>query len=167
MIYFNILPPGSDNEAIFVGSMEEKAEASVRLPTSGDYTIRVYLMGNDKDTDKTVGYRLDVAISDGPPPDDALVPGTNYHATGEIECSFKDNPQVKKCSFGVVRQGGGDATVDVTFPDGFVRKLEFRNGNVTASDGAETKSERQSDNTVVQVNAAETFIIPIIVNEGG
>ena len=62
VIYFNILPPGSDNEAIFTGSMEDKPEASVRLPTSGDYTIRVYLMGNDKDAGKTVGYRLDVSV---------------------------------------------------------------------------------------------------------
>lgn len=60
-IYFNILPPGSRGEAIFVGSRDGNT-ARVRLPRSGDYVIRLYLMGNDRDTDKTVGYDLNVAI---------------------------------------------------------------------------------------------------------
>lgn len=62
VIYFNILPPGSDNEAIYVGSMEDEPEADVRLPENGDYKIRVYLMGNDRDADKTVGYEIDVSV---------------------------------------------------------------------------------------------------------
>lgn len=60
-IHFNILPPGSTGEAIFVGSRDGRS-ASVRLPENGDYVIRVYLMGNDRDTDKTVGYDLTVSI---------------------------------------------------------------------------------------------------------
>jgi len=59
--YFNILPPGSSGEAIFVGSSEgDHFKAS--LPSDGDYTIRVYLMGASKDSDKTVGYSFKVAI---------------------------------------------------------------------------------------------------------
>ncbi len=30
--------------------------------SSGTYTIRVYLMGNDKDSGKTVGFNLDLSI---------------------------------------------------------------------------------------------------------
>ena len=60
-IYFNILPPGSRGEAIYVGSRDGNS-ATVRLPDSGEYVIRVYLMGNDRDTDRTVGYDLDVSI---------------------------------------------------------------------------------------------------------
>ena len=60
-IYFNIMPPGSTWEAIFVGSRDGNS-AKVRLPKTGDYIIRLYLMGNDRDTDKTVGYKLDVSI---------------------------------------------------------------------------------------------------------
>lgn len=60
-IYFNILPPGSTGEAIFNGSMDGDF-GSVTLPKSGDYTVRVYLMGNDADTGKTVGYTLSVTI---------------------------------------------------------------------------------------------------------
>jgi hypothetical protein len=60
-ISFNILPPGSTGVAIYNGSIDGNS-ASVRLPESGDYVIRLYLMGNDEDTGKTVGYDLDVSI---------------------------------------------------------------------------------------------------------
>ena len=59
--YFNILPPGSDNVAIYNGSNEGRTTTTA-LPKSGEYTIRVYLMGNDSDTGKTVGYNVDVSI---------------------------------------------------------------------------------------------------------
>ncbi|WP_170369127.1 hypothetical protein [Ruegeria arenilitoris] len=59
--YFNILPPGSDGVAIYNGSIDGNT-ARITLPEDGDYTIRVYLMGNDRDTGKTVGYNLDLSI---------------------------------------------------------------------------------------------------------
>jgi hypothetical protein len=60
--YFNILPPGSDGVAIFNGSNSADGTARIELPEDGTYTIRVYLMGNDRDTDKTVGYNVDISI---------------------------------------------------------------------------------------------------------
>lgn len=61
-IFFNILPPGSKDVAIFNGSTAPDRSGEIVLPESGDYTIRVYLMGNDKDAGKTVGYRVMVTI---------------------------------------------------------------------------------------------------------
>ncbi len=61
VVYFNILPPGSDGEAIYIGSINGNT-ARIDLPEDGEYTIRVYLMGNDRDTGKTVGYNLDLSI---------------------------------------------------------------------------------------------------------
>jgi hypothetical protein len=60
-VYFNILPPGSSGEAIYVGSMDGNS-TTVTLPSDGDYTIRVYQMGNDADTGKTSGFRIDLSI---------------------------------------------------------------------------------------------------------
>ena len=60
-IYFNILPPGSDGYAIYNGSMDGTT-TTVDLPEDGVYTIRVYLMGNDRDAGKTVGYNIDLSI---------------------------------------------------------------------------------------------------------
>lgn len=61
IVYFNILPAGQDFPALFVGSRDGE-QASVALPSSGDWAIRTYLMGNDRDTGKTVGYTIDVSI---------------------------------------------------------------------------------------------------------
>ncbi len=61
VIYFNILPPDNDGVAIYNGSIDGNT-ARIELPDDGDYTIRVYLMGNDRDTGKTVGYNLDLSI---------------------------------------------------------------------------------------------------------
>ncbi|MGE5154560.1 MAG: hypothetical protein ACM3ST_11135 [Bdellovibrio bacteriovorus] len=59
--YFNILPPGSQDVGIYNASMDG-ANARFRLPSNGDYTIRVYLMGDDKDSGRTVHYTLSVII---------------------------------------------------------------------------------------------------------
>ncbi len=60
-VYFNILPPGSDDVAIYNSSVEGNS-ATVTLTASGTWTIRVYQMGNDKDAGKTSGFNLDLSI---------------------------------------------------------------------------------------------------------
>jgi hypothetical protein len=62
IIYFNVLPPGSDGVAIYDGSYSTNGSGRVELPESGDYRLRVYLMGNDRDADKTVGYHVNISI---------------------------------------------------------------------------------------------------------
>jgi hypothetical protein len=59
--YFNVLPPGSSGEAIFVGSSAGN-HFKGELPSDGDYILRVYLMGGAKDSDKPVSYTLKVNI---------------------------------------------------------------------------------------------------------
>lgn len=61
-VFYNILPAGKDFPALFVGQTAPDAKAEVTLPETGDWAIRTYLMGNDRDAGKTVTYRLDVAI---------------------------------------------------------------------------------------------------------
>lgn len=60
--YFNILPAGQDYGGPYVGSTDDDSRAEVTIPSDGDWAIRVYLMGNDRDADKTVGYSIDVYI---------------------------------------------------------------------------------------------------------
>lgn len=60
-VYFNILPPGSSDVAIFNSSSDGNS-TTLALPEDGTYTIRVYQMGNDKDTGKTSGFNLDLSI---------------------------------------------------------------------------------------------------------
>lgn len=60
-VYFNILPPGSTDVAIYNSSTDGNS-TTITLPEDGTYTIRVYLMGNDADTGKTSGFNLDLSI---------------------------------------------------------------------------------------------------------
>lgn len=60
-VYFNILPPGSQDVAIYNSSINGNS-TQVTLPKKGTYTIRVYHMGNDADTGKTTGFNLDLSI---------------------------------------------------------------------------------------------------------
>jgi hypothetical protein len=60
--FFNILPPGSTDVAIYNSSINGNDVTGLRLPTDGDYKIRVYLMGNDKDTNKMEKYMVSVSI---------------------------------------------------------------------------------------------------------
>jgi hypothetical protein len=59
--YFNIMPPGSDGDAVFIGSSE--GNDAVNIPTvAGDYTIRVYVLGGAKTSGKSYPYTLSVAV---------------------------------------------------------------------------------------------------------
>jgi hypothetical protein len=107
--YFNILPAGKDYGGPYTGSSDDDRRAEITVPSDGDWAIRVYLMGNDRDTDKTVGYSIDVYIAptnggsraastsassgnvvvvSGVPADDILNvrsgPGTNYRIVGAL-----------------------------------------------------------------------------------
>lgn len=62
--YFNILPPGSRDEAIFIGSSSGNRFEGT-LPESGDYRIRVYLMRAAARRDEQAHYSLDIHIGGG------------------------------------------------------------------------------------------------------
>ena len=93
--YFNVLPPGSTGEAIFVGSSEGN-HFKAALPADGDYTIRVYLMGGAKDSDKPVSYTLKVGI-----PASGKSASTSNSGTSAAE---------KACLAAVAKQSGVSAS---------------------------------------------------------
>jgi hypothetical protein len=60
--FFNILPPGSNDVAIYNSSINGNDATGMNLPSDGNYTIRVYLMGDAKDSGKTVSYMVSTTI---------------------------------------------------------------------------------------------------------
>jgi hypothetical protein len=62
--YFNILPPGSQDEALFVGS-SSGSRFEGTLPESGDYRVRVYLMRAAARRDEQAHYSLSIHIGNG------------------------------------------------------------------------------------------------------
>ena len=71
--YFNILPPGAQDEALFIGSSAGDVYRGV-LPASGEYKLRVYLMRNAARRNQTASFTLNVTLDT--PPADAKVSGT-------------------------------------------------------------------------------------------
>ncbi|WP_236638249.1 SH3 domain-containing protein [Mangrovicoccus ximenensis] len=61
--FFNILPAGQDFGGPYTGSTDTDSRAEITVPHDGNWAIRVYLMGNDRDAGRTVGYSIDVAIA--------------------------------------------------------------------------------------------------------
>jgi membrane-bound inhibitor of C-type lysozyme len=173
--YFNILPPGSNDEAIFVGSTSGNQYEGT-LPASGDYKIRVYLMRSAARRDEAANYRLEMIVSGGGTAsaggsnvqDDALVAGTPYNATGNIPCVIGRDGADGSCSFGVVREGGGSGFVEVTNPNGSSVSIYFQNGEAVGAEGGSGafSVSRQGDQTVVFIGE-NRYVLPDAIIYGG
>jgi hypothetical protein len=58
---FNIIAPGKADEAMFVGSSAGN-QFEGKLPASGDYKVRVYLMRSAARRNEIANYRLEMVI---------------------------------------------------------------------------------------------------------
>jgi hypothetical protein len=182
--HFNILAPGEDQVALFNGSQGENAYEGV-LPATGDYKIRVYLMGAAAHSSKPEPYRLKVTVTDrakdetpaaGASPagaSDAERAGTgDFDARGQVPCAQHKGQPMGQCPFGVARASGGTATVVVTRPDGRTRALFFQKGRFLSPDTSqadgypEVHAEKQSDLNLIRVGQ-ERYEIPDAVIFGG
>ena len=177
--YFNILAPGENEVAMFNGSIDGN-QYEGKLPASGDYKVRVYMMRSAARRKEHAKFRLEMIVTNGPKPPapaaaydatDAKVSGTDFHATGDIPCSMGSGKARLSCPFGVKRQGGGSGTVTVTKPDGRKRIIFFEKGNATGADGSaadpgEFRASREGDTTIVHIGE-ERYEIPDAVIQGG
>jgi hypothetical protein len=62
IVFFNVLPPGSNDEAIFVGSNEGNNFAGT-LSTSGAYKVRVYQMRATARRGESGNFRLNISVT--------------------------------------------------------------------------------------------------------
>jgi len=60
--YFNILAPGENEVAMFIGSTSGNQYEGT-LPKSGDYKIRVFMMRNAARRDEVANYRLEMIVT--------------------------------------------------------------------------------------------------------
>jgi hypothetical protein len=173
--YFNVLPPGSSGEAIFIGSTEGNEWKGV-LPADGEYRIRVYLMPSAARRGESSNYSLTMGVTGNAipaklgaaPAGDAKVKGTAYHATGKVPCSMGNAaPGSAQCEFGVIRGKAGGAEVHVTPPGAFKRVLMFAGGKVIAEGAMSVKASKSSDMWSVEINDYEHYQIPEAVISGG
>lgn len=174
--YFNVLPPGSNDVAIFIGSTSGN-EFTGALPSDGEYKIRVYLMRSAARRNETANYTLTVGITGGAataaglgtaPASDAKVKGTPYHATGQVPCSMGSAPQGSaQCDFGVIRGKPGNAEVHLKAAGGLERVLVFKGSSVTSGDEKVKASMSDDGLWSIEVNDYEHYQIPESVIAGG
>ena len=173
--YFNILAPGENEVAMFVGSSSgNQYEGS--LPADGDFKIRVYMMRSAARRNEVAKYRLEMIIgaAEAPAqvsPDDAKVPGTDFHATGDLSCSMGKGQPAGSCPFGITREGGGSAMVTVTKPDGSKRVIFFEKGAATGYDQSQAdtgafKAERKGDLSIIHIGEERYEIVDAVVFGG-
>ena len=106
--YFNVLPPGSKGNAMFVGDTGE--DYTGMLPSDGDYVVRVYLMRPAARRGESSDYTLTIGVTGKPlapfpAAQDALVSGTSYHATAKIKCVPAYETKTRDCDASVIRRG--------------------------------------------------------------
>ncbi|MBZ2210029.1 hypothetical protein [Massilia soli] len=174
--YFNILAPGETEVAMFNGSMNDNRFEGT-LPANGDYKIRVYMMRSAARRNEVAPFRLKMAIgspgqqTQRPPSGDVLVPGTNFHATGQLPCSAGGGQPTGQCNFGVRREGGGNANVTITGPDGRQRVIFFKNGNPVGYDKSQAdrsplQAHKQSDLNIIRIGEERYEVSDAIVQGG-
>jgi hypothetical protein len=171
--YFNVLPPGSENVAMYVG--QDGGPYTGTLPADGDYKVRVYLMRSAARRNEVSDYTLTVGVTGKalpplPASQDALIPGTLFHASGSITCLPMPYGDTKpqRCEAFVVRRGaGGTATVEIP-SKGFTRRILFVQGKPVASDSSEKMTvTRKGDVTVVKFESGEYYEIVDAMIFGG
>jgi len=91
------------------------------------------------------------------PSHDALVPGTNFHATGNIPCARYGGQPMNSCEFGVVRRGPGNGSVTIFWRDGGSRVIDFANGSPANFD----RSSADGDVQMTVTRNADLFTITI------
>jgi hypothetical protein len=104
---------------------------------------------------------------------DALVAGTDFNATAEIECTRDRDAATAMCQAGVVREGNGSGFVTVFWPDAGSRVIFFENNtpvryDESEADGGAAFSATQDANGTFTVFVGEArFVIPEALIVGG
>lgn len=165
-LYFNVLPPGSEGEAIFIGSTEGNKFTGT-LNTDGVYKIRVYLMRSAARRNESGSYTLAIGVT-GSGSGDAKVSGTPYHATGKVPAALGTAKKGSvQADFGVIRNSDGSAELHLKIPNGLQQKIKFERGEWSCISCNGIKYTKNADEWTVTLNDYERYYIPDAVITGG
>ena len=171
--YFNLLPPGSNDVAMFVGSTSGNHVERV-LPADGVYLVRVYLMRSAARRNETSNYTLTLSVTGKalaalPSSMDATLPGTPFHASASVSCVPFLAISKQDCEAFVVRRSfEGTATVEIHPAGAPIRRILFIRGTPVASDSPDEMTfTRQADLFTVKFANEERYDIPEALIAGG
>lgn len=169
---FVLLPPSSVGGAMASGELSDNHFDAV-LPDDGAYTVRVFLIRAAARRGETSAYDLSMRLNGQPlvpvtPNQDALLPGTRFHATTTTAC-HPSYTQARTCLDRVVRrEPRGSATVELTWGPGESRRILFINGEPAHADTSQPMTFNPTDRGWrVTFDRDETFDIPQELVHGG
>jgi len=148
-ICINVFEPGRESgrdAAAYIGETGGN-RAALRTARDGDYLIQVFLVRAAARRNENAAHELDVSVRNGAEalpsrPHDALVPGTNFHATGTLPCARSADQPMRGCRFGVTRGAAqGDGTVTITWPDGGSRVIVFEKNTAVRYDESQADGD--------------------------
>ena len=123
--------------------------SAARRNESSDYTLTVSVTGKP--------------LVPVPSHQDAVIPGTPYHAGAPLTCVANPYAETKpqKCEAFVIRRGfDGTATVEIKQDGKVKRRILFLKGMPVASDSFESMAvTHQSEVTTVKFNSGEYYEI--------
>jgi hypothetical protein len=163
---YNVLPPESMDAAMYIGQFGGDFKGI--LPTDGDFTIRVYLMRSAARRNESSDYTLTISVTGKPlvpvpSSQDAVIPGTPYHAMAPLTCVANPYAETKpqECEAFVIRRGfDGTATIEIKQDGKVKRRILFMKGKPVASDSFESMAiTRQNDVATVTFDYSEHYEI--------
>ncbi len=168
--YFNITPPGTE-WAMFNGSTEGNSAAR-RIPAGGRYTVRVYQMAAAGRRDESANFTLKLSVtgkslSPVPGAQDAVIPGTKFHAATEIPVRVEGSPSPQNCKAFVTRYRGGSATLEVHLPQERKLRLLFVGNSIVGWSSMERPSvSRKGDETSVRIDGFSFAVVDAVLYGG-
>ena len=173
MTYFNILPPGSTGEAMYIEGGSGRRFVG-QLPADGLYTIRVYLIRAAARRNENSRFTLSTGLSGQALPPvpgkvDALIPGTPYHAQAAIKCE-PAYTQTRSCEAFVTRRDfAGTATVEIRWDETRRRHILFVKGRPAVADVPVSMrfTKDAQGNYMIDFDGQDRFEIPEALVFGG
>jgi hypothetical protein len=100
-------------------------------------------------------------------PENPYKVGDYYNATAYFRCSVGNADHDKQCPGGIVRQGNGNASVVVKYPNGYEVQYDFSEGNVTSTFGGNLTWGKSGDQWYIGIDQKLFIIIPDAAVYGG
>ena len=167
--YFNVLPSGSKNVAMYAEQTGEDFKGV--LPTDGHYTMRGYLVRAAARRDESSNYTLSIGEALAPIPmlQDAVIPGTPFHAKAKMTCVPFLETKAQGCETFAIRRGSDRmATIEVHGGRYFKRRIPFVKRKPVGLASSDALSfSRKADLNFVSLGAEERYEIPDALIRGG
>jgi hypothetical protein len=169
--FFNIIPPDSEDEAVYIGSLHGADFGGV-LDLDGDWKVRVYMMRSAARRGEKARFTMEIGIRGSGDPSAAREANDfgprEWDARGDIGCAFGGEPmRPASCPFKIIRTSSG-GSVFVSRPDSAgVRILYFENSVWSTDSTMAVAATKRSDMWTVTLGEDESYEIPEAVLTGG